>query len=83
MGFDGVNVTHPCNQAVLPLLDTLSPEAAALGAVNTVVLHDGKRRGENTDWWGFAESFHRSMQGRGLRGRPCAPHARGRAPGHP
>ena len=56
-GFGGLNVTHPCKQAVLPFLDTLSEEATALGAVNTVVLRDGKRHGHNTDWWGFAESF--------------------------
>ncbi|WP_091131450.1 shikimate dehydrogenase [Microvirga guangxiensis] len=57
LGFSGLNITHPCKQAVIPLLDELSPDAAALGAVNTVVLKDGKRVGHNTDWWGFAESF--------------------------
>lgn len=63
MGFAGLNITHPCKQAVIPLLDELSPDARALGAVNTVVLRDGKRRGENTDWWGFAEAFRRNMGG--------------------
>ena len=63
MGFDGLNITHPCKQAVIPLLDELSPDAEALGAVNTVVLRDGRRRGENTDWWGFAEAFRRNMGG--------------------
>jgi shikimate dehydrogenase len=61
MGFSGLNVTHPCKQAVIPLLDELSPDAEALGAVNTVVLRDGKRIGHNTDWWGFAENFRRNM----------------------
>ncbi|HEY0204753.1 MAG TPA: shikimate dehydrogenase [Acetobacteraceae bacterium] len=61
MGFAGLNITHPCKQAVVPLLDELSPDARALGAVNTVVLRDGRRRGENTDWWGFAEAFRRNM----------------------
>ncbi|HYG85575.1 MAG TPA: shikimate dehydrogenase [Azospirillum sp.] len=60
-GFAGLNVTHPCKQAVIPLLDALSPEAQALGAVNTVVLRDGRRVGHNTDWWGFAESFRREL----------------------
>ncbi|MEE1657093.1 shikimate dehydrogenase [Microvirga sp. CF3062] len=60
-GFAGLNITHPCKQAVIPLLDELSPEAAALGAVNTVVLKDGRRVGHNTDWWGFAESFRREL----------------------
>jgi len=63
MGFAGLNITHPCKQAVIPLLDELSPDARALGAVNTVVLRDGKRRGENTDWFGFAEPFRRTMAG--------------------
>ncbi|QRM30245.1 shikimate dehydrogenase [Microvirga sp. VF16] len=60
-GFAGLNITHPCKQAVIPLLDELAPDAAALGAVNTVVLKDGRRVGHNTDWWGFAESFRREL----------------------
>ena len=63
MGFAGLNITHPGKQSVIPLLDELSPDAEALGAVNTVVLRDGKRRGENTDCTGFAEAFRRTMQG--------------------
>jgi shikimate dehydrogenase len=63
MGFAGVNVTHPCKQAVLPLLHELSADARALGAVNTVVLRDGRRVGHNTDWWGFAEGFRRGLPG--------------------
>jgi shikimate dehydrogenase len=61
LGFAGLNITHPCKQTVLPLLDELSPDAEALGAVNTVVLKDGRRVGHNTDWWGFAESFRREL----------------------
>ncbi len=60
-GFAGLNITHPCKQAIIPLLDELSPDAAALGAVNTVLLKDGRRVGHNTDWWGFAESFRREL----------------------
>ena len=60
-GFAGLNITHPCKQAVIPLLDELSPDAQALGAVNTVVLREGRRVGHNTDWWGFAESFQREL----------------------
>lgn len=52
-GFAGVNITHPCKQEVLPLLDELSEDAVAIGAVNTVVLQNGKRIGHNTDWRGF------------------------------
>jgi shikimate dehydrogenase len=61
MGFSGLNITHPCKQAVVPLLDDISPEASALGAVNTVLLRGGKRIGHNTDWWGFAENFRRGL----------------------
>jgi len=60
-GFSGLNITHPCKQSVIQLLDELSPDAAALGAVNTIVLKDGRRVGHNTDWWGFAESFRREL----------------------
>src|SRR5205085_4798515 len=52
VGFAGVNITHPCKQAILPLLDTLSADAAAIGAVNTVIFAANKRIGHNTAWWG-------------------------------
>ncbi len=61
MGFAGLNITHPCKQAVLPHLTELSEHAEALGAVNTVLLRDGKRIGHNTDWSGFAAGFRRTM----------------------
>jgi shikimate dehydrogenase len=61
MGFDGLNITHPCKQAIIPYLDELSDNARALGAVNTVILKDGRKIGENTDWSGFAEPFRRKM----------------------
>ncbi len=61
LGFDGLNVTHPCKQLVLEHLDQLSPDAAALGAVNTVVLTGGRAVGHNTDWSGFARSFDRGL----------------------
>ena len=61
MGFSGLNVTHPCKQSVIPLLHALSPDAQALGAVNTVLLNEGRRVGHNTDWRGFAESFRREL----------------------
>jgi shikimate dehydrogenase len=63
LGFTGFNVTFPYKQEILPLLDELSPAARDLGSVNTVVLRDGKRRGHNTDMWGFSESFSRGMDG--------------------
>lgn len=60
-GFDGLNVTHPVKQAVLPHLDELTPEAAALGAVNTVVFDNGRAIGHNTDATGFAGSLTRGL----------------------
>ena len=66
LGFDGLNITHPCKQAVIPYLDALSPDARALGAVNTVIFKDGHRIGHNTDWYGFAEGFRRALPDVGL-----------------
>ncbi len=60
-GFRGLNITHPVKQAVIPLLHELSVEAEAIGAVNSVVFRHGRRLGYNTDCWGFAESFRRSL----------------------
>lgn len=61
LGFDGLNITHPCKQMVIPYLDGLSPGAEQLGAVNTVVFRDGTAIGHNTDITGFTESFRRGM----------------------
>lgn len=63
LGFCGLNVTHPFKQSVISSLTELSPDAAAIGAVNTVVFKGGRRTGHNTDSWGFAESFRESMAG--------------------
>lgn len=52
-GYDGLNITHPCKQLVLRSLDGLAPEAAALGAVNTVVFGSDGAVGYNTDRSGF------------------------------
>ena len=61
MGFAGLNITFPCKQAVIPLLDELSDEARAMGAVNTVVFRDGKATGHNTDGSGWAWGFQRAL----------------------
>ncbi|WP_414441047.1 shikimate dehydrogenase [Burkholderia sp. 22PA0106] len=63
MGFDGLNITYPCKQRVIAHLDTLSDDARALGAVNTVRFADGKRSGHNTDWSGFARAFRGGLDG--------------------
>ncbi|MCL4459773.1 MAG: shikimate dehydrogenase [Chloroflexi bacterium] len=49
LGLVGVNVTIPHKEAVKPYLDELSPEATAIGAVNTIVVRDGRMIGYNTD----------------------------------
>ncbi|MGY6653409.1 shikimate dehydrogenase [Amycolatopsis sp. TRM77291] len=56
-GFDGLNITHPVKQQVLPYLDEVAPDAAALGAVNTVVFREGLATGYNTDATGFARNL--------------------------
>lgn len=66
MGFAGLNITFPCKQAVIPLLDELSDEARAMGAVNTVVFKDGRAIGHNTDGSGWAWGFQRALPGADL-----------------
>ena len=56
LGFAGVNITFPYKEAVVALLDELSPSAAAMQAVNTVVISDGCLIGHNTDTTGFARA---------------------------
>lgn len=56
LGFAGVNVTYPYKEAVLPLLDRLAPGAKRIGAVNTIVVEDGRLVGHNTDATGFARA---------------------------
>jgi len=53
----GVNVTVPHKTAVIPFLDELTPEAAAMGAVNTIVNDSGRLVGHNTDGSGFVRSL--------------------------
>jgi shikimate dehydrogenase len=61
LGFDGLNITHPFKQAVIPLLDELSEDAADLGAVNTVVFREGRALGRNTDWSGYGRAFRQVL----------------------
>lgn len=64
MGFDGLNITHPVKQAVIPLLDELAPSARKVGAVNTVVFDGDRLIGHNTDVTGFGSAFDETF-GRG------------------
>jgi len=54
LGIAGFNVTIPYKKTVVPFLDELSPEAQAIGAVNTIVNDNGRLTGHNTDIAGFA-----------------------------
>ena len=53
IGFAGINVTFPYKEAVVDLLDELTPAAKAIAAVNTIVIREGKLIGSNTDASGF------------------------------
>jgi shikimate dehydrogenase len=61
MDFAGLNITYPCKQTVLPLLDQLSDEAHAIGAVNTIVFRNGQAQGHNTDGWGWAWALREQL----------------------
>jgi shikimate dehydrogenase len=66
VGWLGVNVTIPHKEAMLPLVDTLSPEARVVGAVNVVQAVGGKLIGHNTDIRGVVRSLE--MSGAVVRG---------------
>jgi len=61
MGFAGLNITYPCKQQVMPLLDAFSDEARAIGAVNTVVREGERLVGYNTDASGWSWGFRRAL----------------------
>lgn len=63
LGFNGLNITHPCKQLVLEYLDDIAPDARRLGAVNTVVIRDGRFIGHNTDFSGFAAALASGLPG--------------------
>ncbi len=53
LGFRGANVTVPHKERVIPFLSEFSQDAAAIGAINTLVVDDDRLLGFNTDWTGF------------------------------
>ena len=58
--FDGLNVTIPYKQKVMKYLDEIDETAAKIGAVNTIVNHNGVLKGYNTDYLGFMEMLKRN-----------------------
>jgi shikimate dehydrogenase len=66
LGIGGVSVTIPFKEEIIPLLDDLDPQAAKIGAVNTVVNRDGRLTGYNTDWIGAVTALTAKIS---LKGR--------------
>lgn len=70
MGFAGANFTVPHKEAVMPLLNEISPTAKRIGAVNTIVIApDGRTCGDNTDAFGFIENLKSAVPGLAITGR--------------
>lgn len=65
---EGINVTIPYKEKVIPFLDELDPACAAIGAVNCIHIKNGKLKGFNTDYIGFRESLEDFLAGK----RPSA-----------
>ena len=61
-GFAGVNITLPYKADVIPYLDTISPEAQAIGAVNTIEVTNGKLHGYNTDAFGALRAIEKAAE---------------------
>lgn len=57
LGLKGINVTIPHKVAIMPMLDEIDPLAKRIGAVNTVVINDGRLIGYNTDGMGYVRSL--------------------------
>ncbi|MBR6584939.1 MAG: hypothetical protein IKK69_04520 [Firmicutes bacterium] len=60
--WEGLNVTVPYKEAVIPFLDELAQEAEEIGAVNTIVRHNGKIIGYNTDYFGFGRMLDNTCE---------------------
>ena len=70
LGFAGANITYPFKQDILPLLDAVDPEAAEVGAINTVAIaHDGRTTGYNFDRPGWRDSVIEKFGADAARGR--------------
>ncbi len=72
----GLNVTIPFKQAVIPMLDDLTPTAKAIGAVNTISKQNGKLIGENTDSAGFLADLQKFLAKVKLERKEKCPRAR-------
>jgi shikimate dehydrogenase len=69
-GFAGVNITYPYKREIIPLLDAIDPEAAQVGAINTVMIApDGRTTGFNFDRRGWRNSFIEAFGGGSAKGK--------------
>ncbi|TQM09098.1 shikimate dehydrogenase [Pseudonocardia kunmingensis] len=66
LGFDGLNVTYPVKHVMASVVDELAPDAAAIGAINTILVSDTGTRGHNTDVTGFAAAIVDGLAGAAL-----------------
>ena len=62
----GVSITMPCKKAVIPLLDVVEPQAAALSSVNTLIPSGGVLSGFNTDVFGMSRAIELSRRNAGM-----------------
>ena len=65
LAIGGVSVTIPFKEEIIPLIDALDPQAAQIGAVNTVVNRDGRLIGYNTDYLGAIAALTAQISLRG------------------
>lgn len=56
-GFAGANITVPHKEDIFALCDTVTPQAQAVGAVNTIWLENSTLHGDNTDIYGFTQNL--------------------------
>lgn len=65
LGFRGLSVTMPLKEAVMAYLDDIDPQAQKIGAVNTLVMKNGKITGYNTDGIGALNAIENVQQVKG------------------
>lgn len=65
--FRGLSVTMPLKEAIIPYLDALDPQAAAIGAVNTLLFEKGRITGYNTDGTGALRAIEQKVSVKGKR----------------
>lgn len=61
MNIRGASVTIPFKVAVMEYLDDIDDDALEIGAVNTIVNHNGRLTGYNTDWMGLVLTLKKAM----------------------